>query len=406
MFTLEQIPERVEQILSDKFDRTIIVENLQVLSAEHRRNRIIRIFVEDSTGVVPGTLILKQPAGVNYNPADVYAQDTVKHFNDWAGIEFLSNQTLNSDRLISPMFYGGHIDIGYIMEDLGSRKQSILIEDDKSEIDSSLIGPLLNNSSQEAVDALNIWIKCLAKLHSSTMDKEIEYNAIRERLGSRNESSRKYIANWFRDNISTIFNAFQKIHFTPDDNFYEELMGLSKTIENPGPFLCYTHGDPCPDNCSYVDGKIRLIDFEIGSFQHALFDAVYAHMAFPTCGCCGAIPSSIANELEVSYREILVEGCPEASDDRIFRKGIIDACAYRAMTTLMGLAENIQEDHNWGMATQRQRILRRVEIMGNFECADNHLQSVINTCHKLASKLQKLWPNVSGLPVYRAFQNG
>jgi len=406
LLTLEQIPERVEQILSDQFASAIIVESLQVLSAEHRRNRIMRISIQDSTGQLPGTLIIKQPVGENYDPEDVYAQETVKHFNDRAAIEFLTNLSLNADTLIAPIYFGGHIDLGYIMEDLGSHKQSILIKDNKSEVDASLMGPLLNKSSQKAVEALSLWIECLAKMHSSTIGKEEEYNAIRRRLGSRKESSRVFIANWFRDNISTILNAFQKINFSPDANFYEELMVLANIIENPGPFLCYTHGDPCPDNCSYVDGNFRLIDFEIGSFQHALFDAVYAHMAFPTCGCCGTLPMNIVNELETLYREKLVEGCPEASDDRIFRMGIMDACAFRAMTTLMGLAVNIEEDHNWGMASQRQRILTRVEIMGNFESADNHLQSVVNTCARLASKLRKLWPDISELPAFPAFQNG
>ena len=62
-------------------------------------------------------------------------------------------------------------------------------------------------------------------------------------------------------------------------------------MENPGPFHAYIHGDPCPDNVFFIDGEMLLIDFEFGRFGHALRDALYGRMPFPTCWCCNRLPA-------------------------------------------------------------------------------------------------------------------
>ena len=82
MLALEKIPEHAAKILSERLNSSIIVERLEVLTAENRKNRIIRIFLKGSKENLPDTLIIKQAAGKDYDPQDYYNQDTVKHFND------------------------------------------------------------------------------------------------------------------------------------------------------------------------------------------------------------------------------------------------------------------------------------------------------------------------------------
>ena len=156
------------------------------------------------------------------------------------------------DSLLAPKFYGGHCDLGYIMEDLGSHKNSVLLYGKETEVDASLVSPLLSKCPQDAEKALTLWMECLGRMHAVTIGKEKAYNEIRKRLGSRKETSRVFIANYLRNHLQTIEAVCEQIDFVPETQFYDELMMLADTIENPGPFLCYTHGDPCPDNCSLV----------------------------------------------------------------------------------------------------------------------------------------------------------
>jgi len=40
-----------------------------------------------------------------------------------------------------------------------------------------------------------------------------------------------------------------------------DLAMLTASMRNPGPFLVYTQGDSCPDNCLFVNSRLRLLDF-------------------------------------------------------------------------------------------------------------------------------------------------
>ena len=65
------------------------------------------------------------------------------------------------------------------------------------------------------------------------------------------------------------------------------------------------HGDPCPDNVLFAaDGRAVLIDFEFARPSHALFDAAYWRMGFPTCWCAGTIPTEVEHRIDLSLIHI------------------------------------------------------------------------------------------------------
>ena len=400
---LARLSKQLESYLSRVCNSHIEIDRLDVLTAAKRRNRIIRIYLKNTKDGFPQSLIVKQAAGKNHNPKDNSSQDTINQFNDWAGAEFLSGFFKADGERITPEFYGGNHDLGYIMADLGTLKSIITYNGEDVEIDSNLVGPLFGESAKNAKASLLAWIECIAQMHTLSIGREKDYEKVRNRLGRCDKNSRVIRADWFRDHIEVIRKVCHDIEFKPEVYFYDELQTLLTTIENPGPLLAYTHGDPCPNNCVISAGKIYLIDFERGGYQHALFDAIYPRIAFPSCGWCRTLPESIVHDLELAYRTQLINGCPQAADEAIFQRGIVDACAFWTMMVFRSLPKVMQEDQDWGIATLRQRCLARLEIMAAVDNEYNHLPALTVTSAKLASRLRQLWPETVSLSHYPAF---
>jgi hypothetical protein len=55
-------------------------------------------------------------------------------------------------------------------------------------------------------------------------------------------------------NVQTLIEALGVL---PGPGFLQELREMGKTIVNPGPFLVYNQGDPCPDNIIDNDPDLR-----------------------------------------------------------------------------------------------------------------------------------------------------
>ncbi len=123
---------------------------------------------------------------------------------------------------------------------------------------------------------------------------------------------------------SALWETIHTLNVAPVAGIEDELKQLTSVMENPGPFLAYTHGDPCPDNIlTGTSGK--LFDFEFGAYRHALIEGVYAHMPFPTCWCVSRLPAHVVHRMETSYRMELARECPAAHNDRLFAQAVAAA---------------------------------------------------------------------------------
>jgi len=152
----------------------------------------------------------------------------------------------------------------------------------------------------------------------------------------------------------------------------EELESLAARLAVFGPFATWTHGDPCPGNIVLANDRARLFDLESVAPAHALIEAVYFRMAFPTCWCVGRIDSELLDAAERAYRQELARACPVIDDDATWRMGVADACCWRALdgSGLVQRAERgpsdlidrvLGRDWFWGTATARQRLAFRVD---------------------------------------------
>jgi hypothetical protein len=274
----------------------------------------------------------------------------------------------------------------------------------------------------------------LGTLHALTIGKQADFDRIRDALGPRRAPDIDRIAALGPGLKETI----NSLGLAAPTGLDEELEGLATALQNPGPFLAFTHGDPCPDNWLRVDGKLRLLDFEHARYRHALLDGVYGRIHFPTCWCVNRTPAHLPARMEAAYRAELQNGCPEAADDTLFGHAVVVACAFWAIGMCQWITERqrrdeprsrgwlsrllslewlrqrrtrdrpttlMERDHEWGISTVRQRVLLRSDILARTTQEFGYLEAIGTTFAALAARLRAVWPpEADAMPLFPAFR--
>ena len=228
-------------------------------------------------------------------------EETARFDRELASLRLLSS--LNITPTVTPQLLAwdaaSHI---LLYEDLGDR---------------GLGTTLLGQNQAEAHAALLAYVSALGRMHASTA-------SIQQHDGCFNTPGNP--RNIQRDSLS-FRGLCEAAGVAVDIAFDADVNQIETVLNSPGPFRTLTHGDPCPDNDRLSDSRIMFIDFETGGFDHALLDAAYFTMAFPTCWCVGALPLNVLAEMHTTYRHALAAGVPEAADDLIFSRHLLHACA-------------------------------------------------------------------------------
>ena len=375
-----------ERVLSRTFGRKVELGEVDRLSDDDRRNLLLRC--RDLSGESPASVIIKKVVADSYDPADTSSWDTQRFTSDRAGAQFLSAVLPAS---LTPRFYGGDHTAGFfILEDLGEHH--------------SLVEPLLDGDGGSAERALLALSVCLGALHAAT----IGHSAMFERcLGDSGRQIGIFSPpfNGFGERVTQLQARLEEMGLRVEAGLSGEIQAVITAIESPGPFLSYIHGDSCPDNVFWNGHELRLIDFEFGGFGHALVDAAYGRMLFPSCWCANRLPSDLVSRMETAYREEFVKGCPEAQDNRTFERALVMACGYWLLMNLgRQLANAMDTDRTWGIATVRQRVLVQLESFAATSEEFGELPALRGLASRLLDVLQKTWPETVSLPLYPAFQ--
>lgn len=374
-----------ERVLSRTFGRKVELGDVDRLSDDDRRNLLLRC--RDFSGKSPASVIIKKVVGDAYDPADASSWDTQRFTSDRAGAEFLS-AVLPAP--LTPRFFSGDDAAGFfILEDLGEHR--------------SLVEPLLDGDAGSAERALLAFSACLGSLHAGTVGLSATFERV---LGdsSRHLGIFSQPFNGFRERAIHLQARLEEMGLHAEAGLSSEIQAVITAIESPGPFLSYIHGDPCPDNVFWNGHELRLIDFEFGGFGHALLDAACGRMQFPSCWCANRLPSDLVSRMETAYRAELVEGCPEAQDDRMFESALVKLCGYWLLTSLSRHLTNAMDaDRTWGIATMCQRVLARLEAFAATSEKFDELPALAAMAVRLLERLRQAWPDVSPLPLYPAF---
>jgi hypothetical protein len=388
----ERLAAAVEETLAEAWGGRVSLDREVVLRGSDR-SRVLRFRVREGPAAAPASVIIKHVQGdenERYDPDNAPPFTPAwRFFNDWTGAQFLS--AVADDPLLCPRFYGGDRGNGFVaLEDLG--------EGD------SLAEVLLGDDPARAEQALLALAATLGRMHAATIGREAEYQRLQDALGARSpgnpgQSSSPY--NSFREGCGAL-----GIALTP--GVAAALEAVAAAMREPGPFLAYTHGDPCPDNNRYADGRLRLFDFEYGAFRHALRDGVYGRVPFPTCWCVNRLPPDVPPRMEAAYRQELVKGCPEARDNDCFHRAVVEASAHWTFDTIgWHLSHALEQDREWGIATTRQRVLVRLDNLAALTGQLGHLEELGETAQEIAARLRALWPSeADAMPLYPAFRGG
>jgi hypothetical protein len=271
------------------------------------------------------------------------------------------------------------------MEDLGTHR--------------SLVEPLLDEDGAGAEAALRGFGRTLGKLHAATIGHSAVFERMCQRLRRSGVHSGHAVSR-LGDAVTRLPGVLERLGVSLDASFHAELQAVLDAMVNPGMFYAYIHGDPCPDNVVLTGDHVRLLDFEFGRFGHALLDAAYARMMFPTCWCARRLPPRLVALTESAYRAELVSGCPQAGDDRVFEPALSLACAFWALNTVDRHLEGaLEQDRQWGISTMRPRVLARLEGFITTADAFDQLPALRGAADRLLTVLRQRWPDTSPLPI-------
>ena len=313
--SLSELTAPVEAVLSEYFGTVVRLDRLVVIKKSDR-SEVARCYVVAATDL-PRSVVIKRVLPLEndvFEPANSNDENRALGLsNDWAGAQFLTR--VGGDDSPGPKVYGGDKGAGIIvLEDLGAGD--------------TLADLLLGGDRAAAEAALISFSETLGRMHAFTIGRVDEYAALHGTLAKESSASKPWLARHnFEDRVRNFKQACDAFGVAVTAPFENELGVVAARIHEPGPFLAYIHGDPCPDNALYSHGIVRLVDFEFGGFGHALLDATYGRMPFPTCWCVNRLPAGIVALMESSYRAELARGCAQAGEDAQFFPALVYACA-------------------------------------------------------------------------------
>ncbi len=390
--------QAAERIVADALGGPVHLGEPESLRDKYR-NRVLRCPVTTAPAGTPASVIVKASVGTGdnaYDPdKDALGGTAWRFFNEWAGTRFLNERAVGDAPLYARLL-GGDADAGlFVLEDLGNGL--------------SLADVLQGDDPEQARAALFAYAAALGRLHARTFGGEADWRRVRSAVGGQETIREREGVRWMRENAEPFVKHCAALGVPLASGFEDEVAAVRQTFDaSNGPFDAFAPCDTCPDNNRIEEGgRLRFFDFEFAGFRHALLDAAYLHLPFPTCWCVNRLPQGLPDELEAVYRQELAPACPEAADDDTFFLAMSQAVAYWAVASVSWSLEGaLKENRAWGISTVRQRHPLRLENFAARSERFGHLPGLSATCRALAEKLRALWPeDDTAMPLYPPFRD-
>ena len=372
----EALRHAAEDNLASLWHREIVLEPAEKTGLSGREH-VHRFRVRNAGDTAPASVIVKQ------------ARDSDEHLrmfhNEWASLALLSELCPDPP---APRLYHGDAERHFLlMEDLGSGDR----------LDHALRG----NDPSRATQMLVSLCETLGKMHSATFGAGHRLDAILAEHGAQ----RPERDDRWPQQRAAMDDALNRLGLRPHDQFLEEMAGIQHHTESAD-FAVLLHGDPCPDNCQRVGGRVKLLDFEHGRFGNAFNDGCYPLVHFPTCWCMGRLPDDVTGKALSAYRAALAGGVPAASDEEQFERGMLDASLLWAWGTFAGwhMPKVLERDDEWGLATVRQRILFRFRLLLPMLEQNGRYPGIEDTTRRTLENVSGRWTDVADMPDYPAFR--
>ncbi|MFN8495776.1 MAG: hypothetical protein U0350_49750 [Caldilineaceae bacterium] len=302
-----------------------------------------------------------------------YVRDDARGFSDWASLAFLDG--LPATHGLAPRFFGGDIEKRlFVLEDLGGSQ--------------SLDDLLRQPDAQRAMAVFRGLAICMARLQAATFGKEARFVALRQTLPSAVDGSRHDEAVRWLENQAKVRAWFQAADCALPDGFDACVQAIAQVYTEPGPFLCFSHGDPAPSNNHVAGERVRLLDFEYGAFRHALYDLTGWNILCP-------LPDPCVQEMNRCFRRTLAKACPPVQEDDEYALAWATMCAFRALAILTWIPPTVlQENRPWVDAqwTSRHAVLAALSRLYDATAGVTQLAPVHEAAAKLNTALHQRWP--------------
>jgi hypothetical protein len=370
-------------ILSRREQRPVAVRLVETLGSERSRNLVLRAVAEsgeNTTGI-----ILKTPRAPDYDAAAADGFQRFGTIREWAAVSLLAGAPRDPGE--GAAWLGGDAARGLlIFADLGAGL-------------STMVGPLLQGSAERAEAALSAQAEALGRMHAATSGCRAAHAAALAAdfpAASVSPPGRNWVDRVARPATALLGGTL------PED----EAALIARHLADPGDWLCLGHGDPCPDNTLLRDGRAILIDYEFAAPAHALFDALYARLAGPTCWCAGRLPDDVLARIEGAWRASVAPAIPAARDDDAFAReaAIVTAAWLFTVLALPWLGGVVMAgDEVWGLASKRGRVLHHLRTTIRATEAACVLPGVRRLAGEWLDRLSAAWPDTAEIGVYPAF---
>lgn len=362
--------------------RTVALSDVETVSGEQRRNFIARARAtyEDRSA---RSVIIKMTRSPRYDPASEKALESFGLVREWTATALIAAHAPGGRH--GATLLAGDVARGLmVFEDLGA--------------DQRLLADVLQEgTAAEAERALARYASALGRLHADTAGCAEAHDATFQSIFGAGRPRRPM--GWRVEKEAEA--VVQLIGGAPPAS---ELALLSSRLADPGPWQCLTHGDPCPDNALIVDDSIRLVDYEFARPGHALLDGIYWRIGFPTCWCAGRTPDDVARRIDEVYRAEIVGAIPTARDDRAYRTEIAYVAAIWLFTRLCWRLDRVlKEDEQWGIWSERGRLLWYLELVIAMTAAADVLPGLNASAAEWLAELRRRWSDASSLGLYPAF---
>jgi tRNA A-37 threonylcarbamoyl transferase component Bud32 len=326
----------------------------------------------------PSSIIVKRP-----RKAD---EELTRFFNEWACLELLTECCPEPP---APRVYAGDADHRFLaMEDLGASER----------LDHAFLG----GDPTRATEMLVGLMQALGQMHAATFGQRARFDAIFSEHARRPPPPR---IDRSEQRQKAIEDALKHLAVPAGPRFLDEMADLGRRVESADT-EALIHGDPCPDNCQYVAGRVRLLDFEHGRFGNVFSDGSYPRIVFPTCWCLGRLPNDVADRALDAYRRVLALRMPHAAAEPRFTEGMTDASIVWAWQMFAGwhMPDVLSKDHEWGLATVRQRILFRFALVLSMLERDGRYPAIAETTRRTREALAARWKDLGEILLYPAFR--
>jgi hypothetical protein len=377
-FTADDAIRAAEAAMAGVCGYPIRLEHVADLGGPERRNLILRATASGPDGAAR-PVIVKATRVEGYDATSVDAWRTSGLIKEWA----------------AKALPGADSSPALLAADL---IQGVLVFEDAGADLPSLVQTLLHGTAAEAECALTAYATALGRLHAATAGRAAEHAAL-VRAALPNAEVPPRGRTWIERVVS---KAPALLGGTlPED----ELTLIEGRLLAPGPWTSLVHGDPCPDNVVLTStGEALLLDFEFSVFGHALFDAGYWWMGFPTCWCAGALPVAVSRRLDAAYRAAADQ---RGVDDAAFvRESAIVNAAWLFDSLAWLLEPALADDEAWGTASRRARILHYLDVTIRRTGEAGVLPGINAVAASWRAQLAGLWPSSTPLGLYPAFSAG